>query len=288
MNSSTAKIALLSLVILVLAACIPADPTAVPTATDAAEEDIAAAEATIAAMETELASIQKTETQIPTSSATPEPSATPSPPPTQSPPRISVSVATNCRSGPDSSFELRGVLAAGEHADVVAKSPNGDYWFIVNPDDPEGHCWLLGEYASIDGETEGLPVQTPAPTPTPTVGFDVWFHGFASCGDSDLVIFAVRNGGSVRLWSGWLGVYTVEGSEPLYGPVKERHPFAKSPLETCPPGHGNELYPGNVNYIFMPLKSMPSETDAYAEFKLCSADHGGGDCVTKVGYFYIP
>ncbi|MFP3853014.1 MAG: SH3 domain-containing protein [Anaerolineales bacterium] len=255
-------------------------------ATEVSGDELAAVEATIAAMETELASVQETETHIPTASATPEPSATPTATPV--PARISVSEATNCRSGPDPSFELLGVLTVGREADVVGESNDGDYWYIVNPDDPEGYCWLLSEYASIDGETEGLPVHTPAPTPTPSVGFDVWFHGFASCGDSDLVIFAVRNGGSVRLWSGWLGVYTIENSEPVYGPVKERHPFSKSALETCPPGHGNELYPGEVNYIFMPLKSMPSETDAYAEFKLCSADHGGGDCVTKIGYFHIP
>lgn len=274
--------------ILALAACSPAAPEAAPTATQTAEDEAPNAEVTIAALETELAAVRQTDEAIPTPSDTPEPSATFAPSATPAAPIISVSQETNCRSGPDASFTFLGLLAVGEQAQVVAKSPDGEYWLIVNPDDPAGNCWLWGEYASLTGSTDNLPVQTPVATPTPQVGFDVWFHGFAACGSNDLAIFAVRNGGAVRLWSGWIGVYTLASSESLYGPLFERHPFSESATETCPPGHGNELYPGEVNYVLVPLKSTPSETDAYAEFKFCSADHGGGDCVTKVGYFYIP
>lgn len=201
---------------------------------------------------------------------------------------IRVSVNTNCRSGPDRSYDFLGVLSVGEVAEIRAKSSVDSYWYIVNPDDPEGFCWLWDEYATIEGDANGLPLITPEPTPTPYVGFDVWFHGFEPCAGSQTAIFAIQNGGAVRLWSGWVGVFSTDPLDSLYGPTKERHPFADRPLPACPPGHGNELYPGEVRYIHTPLNALPNDSNAYAEITLCSADHGGGDCVTKIGYFYIP
>jgi hypothetical protein len=288
MKKAFKLITFLSLATLALAACAPsqAEPTANPTSI--AEDSTAAAILTSVALATEHSANMPTQTPTAAATATFEPSATPPPAPTALPALVSVSQATNCRSGQDERFIFEGVLDVGEQAEVLAKSDSEDYWLIVNPDDPDSTCWLWGAYATVEGQTEDLPIHTPEPTPTPSVGFDVWFHGFASCGSNQLAIFAVHNGGAVRLWSGWIGAYTVGGSQKLYGPILDRHPFSKTATETCPAGHGNELFPGEVNYVLIPLNSPPTETDAYVEFKLCSADHGGGECVTKIGYFYLP
>jgi hypothetical protein len=276
------------LVMLSLAACDGSDVEVPVTATTEREATISAARMTLEVRGTEMAASQPTETSIPEFTATSEPSLTPTHTQTAAPPAIQVSVNTNCRSGPDPSFEFLGVLAVGEQSEVVARSEIPNYWYIVNPDKPDEYCWLWGEYATIDADTSSLPVVTPEATPTPYVGFDIWFHGFEPCGGSLTAIFAIKNAGATRIWSGWVAVYAMDPLDDLYGPAKERHPFADSPLPACPPGHGNELYPGEIRYIHAPLSSFPGGRDGYAEVTLCSADHGGGDCVTKIGYFYIP
>jgi hypothetical protein len=83
---------------------------------------------------------------------------------------ISVSVDTNCRIGPGRVYDWLGFLAVGEEVEIVARDPSGYYWYIKNPT-ADGFCWVAGDYASIVGETQPLPVYTPMPTPTftPTI-----------------------------------------------------------------------------------------------------------------------
>jgi hypothetical protein len=257
-----------------------------PEATESAATNIArVTEVAQALAQSETDTPRPSPTVIP-STATPEPTFTLTATPL--PPLIQVSENTNCRSGPDPNFAFLGVLSVGQEAEVVARADESDYWYIVNPDNQDEFCWLWGEYATVEGDASSLPVLTPEPTPTPYIGFDLWFHGFEPCGGSQTAIFAIRNAGAVRIWSGYVAAYAMNPEDDLYGPAKERHPFADRPLPACPPGHGNELYPGEVRYIHIPLSNVPHGRDAYAEITLCSADHAGGDCVTKIGYFYIP
>jgi hypothetical protein len=86
--------------------------------------------------------------------------------PTLSTPMVSVSVDTNCRTGPGKIYDYIGALLVGEMAEVVGQSMDGQYWIIKNPD-LAGECWLWGNYATVEGPTTGLPKYTPPPTPTP-------------------------------------------------------------------------------------------------------------------------
>ncbi len=79
---------------------------------------------------------------------------------------VSVSVDTNCRSGPGRIYDYIGALLVGEEAEVVGKSVDGEYWVIKNPD-RSGECWLWGYYASIVGDSSEVASYTPPPTPTP-------------------------------------------------------------------------------------------------------------------------
>ena len=101
-------------------------------------------------------------TQIPTSTLTPTITLTP----TQEKPMVSVSVDTNCRTGPGKIYDYIGALLVGEMAEVVGQSMDGQYWIIKNPDQ-NGDCWLWTQYASVNGQTANLPRFTPPPTPTP-------------------------------------------------------------------------------------------------------------------------
>jgi hypothetical protein len=126
----------------------------------------------------------------PTSTFTPEPptltpTATLSPTPiftfTPAVPQITVSVATNCRVGPGKVYDRVGALLVGEVAEIVGMNPTGDYFYIRNPDQPNGYCWLWGEYATLAGNYSVLPIFTPPPTPTPVPAFEVSYDGLETC-----------------------------------------------------------------------------------------------------------
>lgn len=107
------------------------------------------------------------DTAPPTFTVTPSATPTITPTPTPDTPMMSVSVDTNCRVGPGGVYDYLGAILVGELAEIVARNANSTYWYIRNPD-ASGFCWAWGEYATITGNTAGLPVFTPPPTPTPT------------------------------------------------------------------------------------------------------------------------
>lgn len=102
-------------------------------------------------------------------------------------PLMSVSVPTNCRSGPGRVYGLQGALLVGEIAEVYGRDPTNRYWYIRNPDSGAEFCWAWGEYATISGSPLLLPVLTPPPTPTPTMtptpapAFDLEFNNADTC-----------------------------------------------------------------------------------------------------------
>ena len=83
-------------------------------------------------------------------------------------PMVSVSINTNCRTGPGRSYDLLGALLVGETEEVVALSTLPNYLYITNPDRPGEFCYLWGEYSTVVGDTKALPEYTPLPSPTPT------------------------------------------------------------------------------------------------------------------------
>lgn len=106
-------------------------------------------------------------TELPSSTSFPTETATLSLSDTPSVPTVRVSVDTNCRTGPAVVYDRVGGLLVGETAVVVGKYSAGNYWIINNPD-AAGTCWLWGQYATVTGNTAGLPEYTPPPSPTPT------------------------------------------------------------------------------------------------------------------------
>lgn len=223
-----------------------------------------------------------TNTQAPTETATPEPSPT-----ATLAPRVSVSENTNCRAGPGVEYLFKGVLPVGETAEVLARSADSDFWYIANPTVPDEFCWLWGAFAQVDGVVETIPVITPAPSPTPLAGFEVYVKSFVECVYAKQIVFAVRNAGSQRIWSGYVEVQDLGTRGALYS-ARERHPFADTVEPACPPGHGNELWPGETRFIHVPVPLDKSEIQAVGIITLCTADHQGGTCMTEYSYFFLP
>lgn len=202
-------------------------------------------------------------------------------------PRISVTTNTHCRSGPAPEYPSLGVLEVGQAAEVIARGPVPGFWYIAGAQLPEEGCWLWGEFAQVNGAAEPLPVFTAAPSPTPAVGFDLYLKSFENCGDTFYVVFAVKNVGGKRFWSGYVEVQDFATRQYLHQ-RRERHPFAATVLPVCPPDHGNELWPGETRYIHAPLSKVKSGSTAIGIITLCIADHQGEYCQAEYSYFELP
>ena len=123
----------------------------------------------------------------PTAQFTFTPSFTPSAAFTSTPsvPMVSVSIPTNCRSGPTTAYDLLGVLNVGESAEVVGRSTYTDTMVIRLPSRPSITCWLWAQHATVAGNTAGLPLINVPPTPTlaPTAqgSFNVIYSSTITC-----------------------------------------------------------------------------------------------------------
>jgi hypothetical protein len=101
------------------------------------------------------------------SSSTPAPLNTPAATLTNTPsvPEVSVTSATNCRTGPSTAYDLVFSVNPGPTYQVVGKNTPTGYWIINNP--TGGTCWLWNQYAVVSGNTSGLSEFPVPPTPTP-------------------------------------------------------------------------------------------------------------------------
>lgn len=97
----------------------------------------------------------------------PDVTSTPEFTPTPSVPQVTVSVNTNCRTGPSVQYDNIGSLLVGQVGIVVGKNSQTGYWIINNPG-KTGTCWLYPQYATVSGNTAGLQEYSIPPTPTPS------------------------------------------------------------------------------------------------------------------------
>jgi hypothetical protein len=110
-------------------------------------------------------------------------------------PMVSVSVNTNCRSGPGVLYSILGVLPVGQSAQVVGQNTLSGYW-IVNLSPQNVPCWLWNQYATVTGNTSGLPLVTPPAIPTPAGSFKVAYSSTQTCsGGTYGLKFVINNTG---------------------------------------------------------------------------------------------
>lgn len=95
----------------------------------------------------------------PTGTATTIPTSTPVP--TATPVELNLKVVkelVNCRSGPGVVFELINELEEGQTARVVGRNADSTWWYIRDPGNPGGKCWISADVTEISGETGELPI----------------------------------------------------------------------------------------------------------------------------------
>jgi hypothetical protein len=143
------------LVLAILACGVSVDlgtaPSPVPTQPLSSQNQLGTIVAqTLQALTQQAASATPTHTATPTNTAT----STNTP----VPPTLSVSASTDCYAGPGTRYGRVITIYPGNTVTVVGKDTADNYWIINVPNYPGTVCWLSGQYASVGGATNDLPV----------------------------------------------------------------------------------------------------------------------------------
>ncbi|MFN8384640.1 MAG: SH3 domain-containing protein [Anaerolineales bacterium] len=107
---------------------------------------------------------------------------TPSVTPTASGVTVTVSTATNCRTGPDTVYPILMVVQPGSTMTVVGKY-SSNYWIVNMP--TGGTCWLWGQYSTVVGNTSILPEIVPPPAPVVVQSSDTNSNDSGNTNDSN-------------------------------------------------------------------------------------------------------
>lgn len=105
---------------------------------------------TLQALTQQAASATPTNTATPTYMTTPTNIAAPA--------TLSVSASTDCYTGPSTHYGRVTTLYPGMTVTIVGKDTPDNYWVINVPNYPGTVCWLSGQYASVTGDTNNVPV----------------------------------------------------------------------------------------------------------------------------------
>ncbi|HEX9333240.1 MAG TPA: hypothetical protein VF896_15210 [Anaerolineales bacterium] len=104
-------------------------------------------------------STQPLPTDIPTQTLLP--SNTP-PPTSTSTPTVPVAfpkeVAVNCRLGPGIAWIVLSGLSVGTNAQIVGKTADTGWWYIVDPFNSSRNCWVASSVTNTSGNLGGIPV----------------------------------------------------------------------------------------------------------------------------------
>lgn len=217
-------------------------------------------------------------------------------PPTQAPTTAPVTLTTNgnvhCRKGASTTFPSITIIPAGTVVEVIARNPGNDFFYVRAAESETGACWIWGQYASLNGDSNTLPVFTPVPTPLPTATntppptavFTAQFTGLTACTTapgSDLAAnFLITNTGaltlqSVRIKSSALNEHSSNSFRwwsggGLYAVKSEIAKGDSMTVSTCDPGG---------------FKSDPKGSEITAEITICTLDDLKGACGTQTVVF---
>jgi hypothetical protein len=263
--------------------------SALVAATSAAQTQVSAIVAATNAAQTNLAIIvQSTLDAMATS--TPEftftPSFTPTPTFTLTPsaPLVSVSVQTNCRSGPGTAYESIGILNVGVLAQVVGRNAQSDYWIIKLGSSPVITCWLWGQYATLSGDTSALPVIVPPPTPTsaasptPVGNFSFAYDSYGVGPGYACMMFSATSAGLT--WDSYK--FTLTDIPQAVTGETTSNDFTDYNSWCIASGGATDIPPGDTGTVMVKLAlgAGPIGDDFSATLKLCTEDGLTGTCLT--------
>ena len=89
-------------------------------------------------------------------------------------PMLSVTVATNCRSGPGIKYPITGSILIGDSYEVTARGPSTHPYVIIRNPGGGADCWAWLEFATITGDTNPLPILAAPPAPLGSISGILW------------------------------------------------------------------------------------------------------------------
>lgn len=266
--------ALLGLLIVSLA-CSQSAPPPDPNALSTSIAQTVAARQTEVALNNPATATFTSAPELPTLTAEPTLTVTPDYTATPLTPLISVSVDTNCRTGPGAIFERVGILLVGETAEIVGREPKGEYWYIRNPDEDPENCWVWGEYATISGSTLYLSYLSPAPPPA--ASFTVSFEKLESC-SVWWVDFRLTNNSGTLFRSVSLSVRDAD-TNTVVSLVENR--FTNSDGCAAPVTTDSLIPGGSVILSSPPFGYNPAKHNLNAKITACTDVDLQGTCLTR-------
>lgn len=103
---------------------------------------------------------------LPTDTPTnpPLPTRVPASTPTPLPPQITVQITAervNCRIGPGTFFQPINELRQGQSLRAAGRNEAASWWYVHDPGNPGGFCWVSADVTEAQGSTDELPVVPP-------------------------------------------------------------------------------------------------------------------------------
>jgi len=208
--------------------------------------------------------------------------------PTSKSPMLSVTVQTNCRSGPGTIFDVLGILDVGQAAQVAGRNVETDNWIIKLPSNPTVTCWVWGKYAKVVGNTSKIPKVTPPPTPTPRASptplapdFSLTYDSWKYCNvmyDRWYVMFKIVNTGGLT----WESFDFHPTDETLGVSADSMGDFFASNCICCVISGKSNIKPGETIIISSGhFKKTVAGHHFSATIKLCTGDSSTGICLAK-------
>ena len=75
----------------------------------------------------------------------------------------------NCRFGPGVIYEIVSGLKPNQSSQIAGRNINDTWWYIHDPLNPGGYCWVAADATDVEGETESIPVVDPPVTSVTSV-----------------------------------------------------------------------------------------------------------------------
>ena len=134
-----------------------------------------------------------TETPLPTPTSTPDvPIAWPK------------DLGVNCRYGPGQNWEAVSSLPAGTETEIKGRTVDNTWWYVSDPLDLEGFCWVAYDVVNTAGNLNIVPLVEPPTALVTDVTVDALVT-FTACGESNPVTFSgtIMVNGPVKVTYHW-------------------------------------------------------------------------------------
>ena len=224
--------------------------------------------------------------------------------------QLEAEFATNCRQGPGTQYDVVAVLPAGMPVEVFGRDRSSVWWYIRNPEDSAGYCWVwsgttevLGDASQVGGQGAATPgpaaqrtgtatqlaptQQRTATPPPPSAGaFRVPSVNIHQCGQPRM-IFGIENRSGQAFESVEILIEDLDGDRDLYVPASEDLPFLDSDRD-CSSG-ADRLASGDLGYVgaFLNRTAAPGSRIRIT-LRFCTREDLEGACFERVIEFFWP